>query len=74
MQRSRPAEGGEHEITRIVAALHGYDLEHFCHRVVDHVDDRGRRGAHINAERLGKPVAHGGFGCPMIDAEVAVEQ
>ena len=42
MQRSRAAEGGEHEIARIVAALDGYDLQHFRHRVVDNVDDGGR--------------------------------
>ena len=55
MQRPRPAEGGEHEIARIVAALHRHDLEHFRHRVIDHVDDGGRSGAHIDAERLGEP-------------------
>ena len=53
MQRPGAAEGRQHELARIVAALHGDDLERFGHGMVDDVDD-GRRGrARIDAERLG---------------------
>ena len=48
MQRPRPAECGEHKITRIVAALDGHNLENFRHGVIDNIDDGGRGRAHIN--------------------------
>ena len=57
MQRPGAAEGGEHELARIVAALHGDDLQRLGHGVIDDVDDGRRRRAHVDAERLGEPLA-----------------
>ena len=74
MQRPRAAKGGEHEIPRIVAALDRHDLQHLRHGVVDDVDDGGRGGAHIDAERLGEPFAHRRDGRRMIQGQIAAEQ
>ena len=74
MQRSRPTKGGEHEVAWIVAALDGYDLEDFCHRVIDYVDDGSRGRLDIDSERLGEPRTDRGRGGRMIDGEVSVEQ
>ena len=74
MQRPGAAERREHEIARVVAALHRDDLQDLRHGVIDDVDDGGRRGGHIDAERLREPLAHRGFGGGMIDRQLAAEQ
>ena len=59
MQRPRPAEGGEREIARIMTALNRDDFQGFRHRMIDDIDDGGRRRAHIDRKRLGEAFAHG---------------
>ena len=74
MQRAGAAEGGEHELARIVAALDGDDLERLGHGVVDDVDDGRRRRAHVDAQRLGEALGDRGFRGRVIDGQVAGQQ
>ena len=59
VQRPRPAEGGEREVARIMTALNRDDFQGFRHRMIDDIDDGGRRRAHIDRKRLGEAFAHG---------------
>ena len=74
MQRPRPAEGGEREIARIVAALNRHDFQHFRHGVIDDVDDGSRSRPYVDRKRLSEPFAHGSRGRVVVDRQIAVQQ
>ena len=74
MQRPGAAERRQHEGARIVAALHGHDLQGLRHGVVDDVDDAGRRGARVDAQGFRQTLGNRGFRRRMIDRQVARQQ
>ena len=68
------AEGGKSEVSRIVDALYGDDLQCLAHCVVDHVDDRCRRRPDIDAQGGSKFLGNGSVGCFEVDRQFSREQ